>query len=289
MKLGAVFPQAEIGNDPVVIKDFVQAVEDLGYDYLSVYEHVNGVNSGWSGAWKTPYNYQHASHAPLVLLGYLTGLTQRLKLLTSIQVFPSRQTVLVATQAAEMDVLSGGRLRLGVTVGWDSPECQAGGADCYTHGRRIEEQIAVLRALWTKPLVTFKGEHHTIEEFGLNPLPVQRPIPIWISGMADVVLWHAARLGDGWFAPTLPIPRAKELVIKLRGYLEKVGREPGDLRIRCRVRMSMSSVWPEYVQLWRELGATHIELGTLGADLKTPQEHIEALRRFKAKVSRSRF
>ena len=149
-----------------------------------------------------------------------------------------------------------------------------------------EEQIALLRALWTRPLVTFKGERHAISEFGLNPLPVQRPIPNWISGAADADLRRAACLGDGWFAPTLPIPRAKELVNKLHAYLEEAGREPGDLRIRCRVSMAMSSVWPEYVGLWREMGATHIELSTMGADLKTPQEHVEALRRFKVKVNR---
>lgn len=276
MKLGAVFPQTEIGDDLVVIRDFAQAVEDLGYDYLSAYERVTGADPSWPDDWKAPYNCQHT---PLALFGYLAGLTQRLKLLTSIQVIPSRQTVLVARQAAGVDVLSGGRLRLGVAVGWDSPECQAMSAN-----KCIEEQIAVLRALWTKPLVTFKGEHHAMREFGLNPLPVQRPIPIWVGGMTDADLQRAARLGDGWFAPTLPIPQARELVSRLRGYLEEAGREPGDLRIRCRVRMSMSSVWPEYVGLWCEMGATHIELSTMGAGLKTPREHVEALRRFKIKV-----
>lgn len=277
MKLGAVFPQAAIGNDPAAIKDFVQTIEELGYDYLSVYERAGGASPDRLA------NYRHTFPTPLVLFGYLAGLTYRLKLLTSIQVFPSRQTVLVAKQAAKVDVLSGGRLRLDITVGRDWPEYRVGGTNFYHHGSRIEEQIAVLRALWTKPLVTFKGEHHTIKDLGINPLPVQRPIPIWIGGMTDAVLWRAARLGDGWFAPTLPIPQAQELVTKLHGYLEKAGREPGNMRIRCRVKMSMSSVWPEYVGLWRELGATHIELSTRGAGL-TSQEHIEVLRRFEAQV-----
>ena len=269
MKLGAVFPQTEIGNDLVGIRDFAQAVEDLDYDYLSAYECV-------TGDWQVPHTYQHT---PLTLLSHLVGLTHRLKLLTSSLVIPSQQTVLVARQAAGLDVLSGGRLRLGVAAGWDSPECQAMGAN-----KCIEEQIALLRALWTRPLVTFKGEHHAISEFGLDPLPVQRPIPIWVSGTADADLRRAARLGDGWFAPTLPIPQAKELVTRLHGYLEQAGREPGDLRIRCRVGMAMSSVWPEYVGLWRDMGATHVELGTMGAGLETPQEHVAALRRFRLKV-----
>jgi alkanesulfonate monooxygenase SsuD/methylene tetrahydromethanopterin reductase-like flavin-dependent oxidoreductase (luciferase family) len=279
MKLGAVFPQAEIRNDAVAIKDFVQAVEDLGYDYLSAYESVTGASPLQSGRWKSHYEAAYAWHAPRILFGYWAGSTHKLKLSTSIWAFPSRQMLSVAMQVAEMDALSGGRLRLGIAAGWVSSAYPV-----VDPNADIEEQIAILRALWTKPLVTFIGQQHTIDAHGINLLPVQRPIPIWISGATDADLRRVARLGDGWFAPTLPIPQARALVGKLHTCLKEAGREPGDIRIRCRVEMAMSYVWPEYVQLWRELGATHIELGTTGADLKTPQEHIEALRRFKTKI-----
>jgi alkanesulfonate monooxygenase SsuD/methylene tetrahydromethanopterin reductase-like flavin-dependent oxidoreductase (luciferase family) len=280
IKLGAVFPQAEIGNDAAAIKDFVQAVEDLGYDYLSAYEGATDTSLPRSGHWKVHYEAARAWHAPRVLFDCWANSTHKLKLLTGIWAFPSRQALPVALQAAEMDALSGGRLRLGVAAGWG-----LSGYPVVDPNADIEEQITILRALWTKPLVTFIGRQHALDAHGINLLPVQRPIPIWISGATDADLRRAARLGDGWFAPTLPIPQARALVGKLRVYLQEAGREPGDMRIRCRVKMTMSYVWPEYVQLWRGLGATHVELGTVGADLQTPQEHVEALRRFRTKVS----
>jgi probable F420-dependent oxidoreductase len=208
--------------------------------------------------------------------------TQRLEFATGILVLPSRQTVLVAKQAAGIDVLSGGRLRLGVAVGWNPLEYQAMDVDIHTRGRRIEEQIRVLRALWTQPLVTFKGEFHTIDDLGINPMPIQRPIPIWIGGIAAPILQRAARLADGWLPPTLPLERAEKLVTRLHTYLEEAGRELKGFGISARMKLSQASDWQKHLERWQSWGATHFELNTMGADLETPQAHIDALRRFKA-------
>ena len=281
MKLGAQFPQSEIGNDPLVIRDFVQAVEGLGYDCLSVYENVTGANPDRPGGWDAGYTYQDPTHTPLVLFGYLAGLTRGLKFLTNVLVLPSRQTVLAAKQAAEVDVLSGGRLRLGVAVGWNPLESQAMGADFRTRGRRIEEQIAVLRALWTQPLLKFTGEFHRLDDIGINPLPVQRPIPIWMGGLAEPVLRRAARLADGWLPPMLAKDRAAELLSRLRAYLAEAGRDPGSFGIRCRLDSRRPSQWPAQLDMWRALGATHVELVTSEAGLEMPAGHIGTLRRFR--------
>ncbi len=210
MKFGVVFPQTEIGDDPVAIKDYAQAAEGLGYDYLMTYEHVLGANPerpGWED-WR-PYTHQHAFHEPFVLFGYLAALTEKLEMVTAVLVLPQRQTPLVAKQAAQVDVLTNGRLRLGVGVGWNDVEYAGMGADFHTRGGRIEEQIKLLRDLWTKPLVKHEGEFETIDDMGINPLPVQRPIPIWVGGEADVVLRRMARIADGWFPQGTSAERVK--------------------------------------------------------------------------------
>src|SRR5947199_252247 len=178
MRVGVVFPQTEIGPDPIVVRDFVQAVEQMGFAHLAIYDHVLGADTSTRPGWRGPYTKDTQFHEPLVLFGYLAALTTSLELVTSIIILPQRQTALVAKQAAEVDVLSGGRMRLGVGLGWNKVEFEALGEDFHNRGKRIEEQIAVLRALWTEPVVDFKGEWHTIPEAGINPMPIQRSIPI---------------------------------------------------------------------------------------------------------------
>ncbi len=287
MRPGAVFPQTEIGSDPVVIRDYAQAIEGMGFDYLLTYEHVLGANPERPGGWRGIYTYRDAFHEPFVLFGYLAAVTQRLEFVTGILVLPQRPTALVAKQAATLDVLSGGRLRLGVAIGWNAVEYGALGYDFHDRGRRIEEQVVLLRELWTKPLVTFRGRYHTIDDAGLNPLPVQRPIPIWFGGHADAVLRRMARLGDGWIPNTMPPAQARDMVERLRQYLAEAGRDPDDFGIDARVtlRRQPEADWPAYVEGWRALGATHICLNTMGAGFKTIDAHLEALRRFRDVVS----
>ena len=209
MKLGVVFPQTEIEHSPAAIRDYAQAAEDLGYDYLLAYEHVLGANPERPGGWRGPYTHLHSFFEPFVLFSYLAGLTHRLQFTTGILILPQRQTVLVAKQAATLDALSGGRLRLGIGIGWNAIEYEALGEDFHTRGRRIEEQVELLRLLWTEPLVSFQGREHILSDAGIKPLPVQRPIPIWFGGSSDPVLRRMARLGDGWMPNPLPVDRGQ--------------------------------------------------------------------------------
>jgi probable F420-dependent oxidoreductase len=198
MRTGAVFPQTEIGADPVAVRDYVQAAESLGYTHLLAYDHVLGANAGSRPGWRGAYRHTDQFHEVMVLFGYVAGLTETLELATGILILPQRQTPLVAKQAAEIDVLSGGRLRLGIGIGWNHVEYEALSENFHDRGRRSEEQIEVLRLLWTNELSTYEGRWHTVSDGGINPLPVQRPIPIWFGGMDERVLRRLARLGDGW-------------------------------------------------------------------------------------------
>ena len=178
MKLGVVFPQTEIGADPVAVRDYVQAAESLGYDHMIAYDHVLGANAASRPGWEGTYQHTDMFHEPFVLFGYLAGITRSIEFVTGIVILPQRQTVLVAKQAAEVDVLSGGRLRLGIGIGWNAIEYEALGEDFHNRGRRSEEQIELMRALWTQELVTYEGRWHKVTDAGLNPLPARRPIPV---------------------------------------------------------------------------------------------------------------
>lgn len=290
MKLGVVFPQTELGTDPGAIRDFAQAAEALGYDHILAYDHVLGAKPR-GGEW-LGYTYEDMFHEILVLLGYLAGVTTRIELATGILILPQRQTALVAKQAAEVDVLSRGRLRLGIGVGWNSVEYEALGERFEERGRKVEEQIAVLRELWTKPLVTFTGRYHRIVDAGLNPLPVQRPIPIWMGGESDRVVRRIARMGDGWIlGGTLRSPHARHppvgggyaaMVEKLRGYLREAGRREDAVGLERRVAYPAGpEKWTSTLEEWRRLGGTHLSLSTMNAGLGTPAAHLEAMRRFR--------
>src|SRR3989442_10997287 len=212
MNIGVVFPQVEIGQDPGAIRDYAQAVEAMGYTHILVFDHVLGANPERPGGWKGPYTYRHAFHEPFVLFGFLASATRRVELVTGILILPQRQTALVAKQAAAVDVLSRGRLRLGVGVGWNPVEFEALGENFTNRGKRIEEQIDLMRALWTKELVTFHGQWHRVPDAGINPLPIQRPIPVWMGGESEVVVRRAARLADGWMPHFRPGPDAQAIV-----------------------------------------------------------------------------
>jgi probable F420-dependent oxidoreductase len=182
MKIGAVYPQTEYGNDPVAIRDYAQTAEGLGFSHVVAYDHILGANPNRPGGWQGPYTYQSAFQEPFVLFSFMAAATHTLEFTPGIIILPQRQTALVAKQAATLDVLSGGRLRLGVGLGWNEVEYISLGEDFHTRGQRIEEQLLLLRQLWTQPLVEFSGSWHTIPDAGINPLPVQRPIPIWFGG-----------------------------------------------------------------------------------------------------------
>ncbi len=288
MRVGVIFPQTEIGADPMVVADFARAAEDAGYHYLVAYDHVLGVvprAQGWLG-----YTYRDMFHEPFVLFGYLAAVTQRLELVNGILVLPQRQTAVVAKQAAEVDLLSGGRLRLGVGVGWNEAEFEALGEDFHTRGARIEEQVAVLRALWTQDVVTFQGRWHRIVQAGINPLPVQRPIPIWMGGESEAVLRRIARLADGWMAggalrtPTSRLPQAPggygAMVARLRDYARDAGRDPATVGVERRINYADGAPeWTGVAAAWREIGGSHLSVNTMRAGLDSPRAHVDAIRR----------
>jgi probable F420-dependent oxidoreductase len=287
MKVGVVLPQTEIGADPTGVRDYAQAVEEMGYTHILAYDHVLGASTENRPDWRGPYTTADMFHEPLVLFGYLAGITTRLEFVTGILILPQRQTALVAKQAAEVDVLSGGRLRLGVGIGWNQVEYEALGEDFHTRGRRMEEQIALLRLLWTQPVVDFKGKWDTIPQAGLNPLPVQQPIPIWIGATADTALERVGRTGDGWFPQMPPNDKARELVEKLREYTVQAGRDPSSVGIEPRITLRglTPEAWREQLEGWRDLGATHISVNTMGMSLPGVSAHIDMLRRFREVVS----
>lgn len=284
MKVGVVFPQVEIGNDPAVIRDYAQAVEAMGYTHALAFDHVLGADRDRHPGLKGPYTYQHPFHEPLVLFGFLAAATRQLELVSGIIILPQRQTALVAKQAATADVLSGGRLRLGVAVGWNFVEYEALGEDFKTRGQRIEEQIELLRLLWTKELVTFKGRWHRVSDAGINPLPVQRPIPLWMGGESEPVVRRATRLADGWMPHFRPGPEAQAIVDRLHGWVREAGRDPGKFGIEGRFSLAQvpRDQWGKELASWQAMrGVTHLCVHTVGLGLKKPAEHVDTLRRFR--------
>jgi probable F420-dependent oxidoreductase len=286
MNIGVVMPQTEIGNDPAAIKAYAEAIEAMGFTHILAFDHVLGANPDRPGGWKGPYTYRHAFHEPFVLFGFLAAATRRVELVTGIIILPQRQTVLVAKQAAAVDVLSGGRLRLGVAVGWNPVEFEALGEDFKTRGRRIEEQIAVMRTLWTRELVTVSGQGHRISDAGINPLPVQRPIPVWMGGESEIVKKRMARIADGWMPHFRPGPQAQAVVDRLHEVIRAAGRDPAHFGIEGRMTLSQipQGDWGKELETWRAMrGITHLCVNTMGLGLKTP-DHVEVLRQFRQTV-----
>ena len=282
MKIGVVFPQTEIGNDPAAIRDYAQTAEGLGFTHVLAYDHVLGANPDRPGGFSGPYTHLTPFHEVFVLLSYLAGVTQRLELVTGILILPQRQTVLVAKQAASLDVLSGGRLRLGVGLGWNEIEYIGLNENFHNRGKRIEEQVSLLRKLWAGPLVDFKGQWHTIPDAGLNPLPVNRSIPIWFGGHAEPVLRRAARLGDGWMPNYPRTAEAQHSLDLLSRLLEEGGRSRQEFGLESRLSYGAGDprIWEAVMGEWRAAGATHLSFNTMGSGFKTPQEHIRAIQKF---------
>ena len=238
MQLGVVFPQTEIGSDPAAIRDYAQAAEDAGYEHLLAFEHVLGAERDRPGGFEGPYDHETPFHEPFVLFGYLAGVTERLELVTGIVILPQRQTVLVAKQATEVHLLTGGRLRLGVAVGWNAVEFEGLGENFHDRGSRIEEQIALLRALWAKQSISFEGRWHHVTKAGINPLPPGGSIPIWMGGSSSPVIERTGRLADGWF-PQYPDPVDLPAGIEsVREAARAAGRDPAAIGIESLVRVA---------------------------------------------------
>lgn len=285
MKVGAIFPQTDMGKDAGAVRDFAQAVEGMGFDYTIAYDHVVGVDvearpDYLPGGRRPVYTSQSVFHEPMVLFAYLAAVTRKLGLATGIIILPQRQTVLVAKQAAEIDLLSGGRLRLGLGIGWNEVEYEALGMNFHNRGARSEEQIALMRELWTKDVVTFKGKWHTVNAAGINPLPVQRPIPVFLGGSADAVIQRIARIGDGWFINGGLTIENKSAIERMRQLAKEAGRDPSTIGIEGAVRYQASASAEDYAnaaRAWKDVGASHIAVNTLNIGLTTVEQHVMAL------------
>jgi probable F420-dependent oxidoreductase len=282
MNIGVVFPQTEFGNDPGAIRAYAQTAESLGYTHILAYDHVLGANPDRPGGWQGPYTYKNPFYEPFLLFSYMSAVTERIEFVTGILILPQRQTALVAKQAATLDILCHGRFRLGIGIGWNKAEYIALNQDFHTRGRRVEEQIDVLRQLWAKELVTYEGEWHHIPDAGLNPRPVQGSIPIWIGGRADVVLRRIARVGDGWLPGHSQAADAQPALDKLDAYLAEYGRSRSDIGIEPWLLYANGTpeTWQQTIDGWQAAGATHLSLNTMGAGLETADQHIAALGTF---------
>ena len=281
MRIGAIYPHFEFGSAPAAIRDYAQAAEELGFAHIGADDHVIGPNPERPGGWTGWVTYRTPFFEPFVLFGFMAAVTRKIELETCVLLLPQRQTTLVAKQAAGLDLLCGGRLRLGIGLGWNEIEYISLGENFHNRGRRVEEQIALLRCLWTEPHVDFHGSWHTIPDAGINPLPLQRPIPLWFGGQSEPVIRRAARLADGWMPLYSTPEQARPGLALLDRCLVEAGRSRAGFGLEARISYAGGpEEWARLLAAWQAAGATHISLVTTGCGLPTPAAHINALRRF---------
>ena len=277
MRIGVVFPQTELGGDAGAVRAYAQRAEELGFTHVLAYDHVVGADPAVHSGWDGPYDVHTTFHEPLVLYGYLAAVTS-MELVTGVIILPQRQTVLVAKQAAEADLLTGGKFRLGVGIGWNRVEYEALGQDFSTRGKRLDEQITLLRRLWTEQTVTFSGTFDRITGAGLAPRPVQRPIPVWVGAQSPPGYRRAGRLADGWFPQIGPGPQLDEARRIVTEAAVQAGRDPASLGMEGRLRWQRDQhELAAAMRQWQDAGATHLSVNTMGAGLKTVDDHLAAL------------
>jgi len=291
MKIGTVIPSQELGDDPLALRDFVQGAEELGFDYLQVTDHVVQIDPHGNPDIFAPYTIKDAFMEPFVTFGYVAACTRTIQMGTAILILPQRQAVLVAKQAAQADFLSGGRLRLGIGVGWAQVEYQALNMPWQNRGRLCEEQIEVMRGFWNNDLYEFQGKYHSIPESGLNPRPIQRPIPIWFGGMSAAVADRVGRLGDGWMPLGDPDALGPQFEI-MHAAAEKAGRKPEEIGVEAffaltvlmqDTRITLDQCM-EGAKRWRDRGATHFTFTPLGLGYTDVQDHLKVANAFRERM-----
>lgn len=283
MRTGVILPHFEFPPDPTALRDYAQTAEGLGFAHIGADDHIIGPNPNRPGGWNGWVTYQTDFYEPFVLFSFMVSITHTIEFCTCVLLLPQRQTVLVAKQAATLDILSAGRLRLGIGNGWNIIEYISLNADFHTRGRRIEDQVSLLRKLWTQPLVDYSSNWHTIPDAGISPLPVQRPIPIWFGGQSEAVIRRVARMGDGWMPLYGSAEEAQPGLDQLDQYLAEEGRSRAGFGLEARLHYGTGNpgVWQRSIKAWQAAGMTHISLITTGCGFTTPAQHLQALERFR--------
>jgi probable F420-dependent oxidoreductase len=286
MKIGVVYPQTELGGDPDAVRAFGLAAESLGYDHLLAYDHVLGATHDREPRLTGPYTELHPFHDPFVMFAYLAGITQRIEFTTGVLILPQRQTALVARQAADLDLLSHERLRLGVGIGWNYVEYDALGEDFATRGARADEQIGLLRRLWAEPVVSFAGKFDHIDRAGIPPRP-KRCIPIWIGGLSEAAFRRSGRFGDGHILMG-SVDDARQSSARIAHYLNEAGRTSEGFGLELPIGGPKTPAeTAETIAQWQEAGGTHASIVTMGKNLRTPQAHIDYIAEARTHIDRA--
>lgn len=283
MQYGAFFPTRDMPSDRIAIRDWAQAAEAIGFDYIEVSDHVLGADRTALPNFEGPYDIDDPFHETFTTLAFIAAATDRVSLSTGVLILPQRQTALVAKQAAQVDILCGGKLRLGIGVGWNPVEYDSLGENWRTRGRRQEEQIKLMNRYWTERTVDFNGEFDNVHHAGINPQALQQPIPVWFGGGVDAVLKRAAKYGAGWIPLGNPGSAVEAQIEKLHGYLKEQGRDPDGFGLECWVRSGIGdpAAWRAAADIWRKLGATHTTFYTSGQGIGAVDKQIDAMRAFK--------
>lgn len=288
MKIGCVFPHSEIGDDMSMIRDFFQTAEGLGYDHVLCIDHILCNRESKGAEWAHYYTVDRSFHEPLTLFAYASAVTTKITFASAVMVLPQRQAPLVAKQAAEVDQLSGGRLRLGCGIGWSPEEYGGLGMNYKTRARRFEEQIEVMRRLWTEEAITFKGDFHEIDDMGINPKPVQQPIPIWIGAFQENAIRRAVRLGDGYSLNPRAEPNdeTRRTLERVSQWQAEFDRDPSTYGLNATLHHweRSEAAWESDLQAWEDLGVSHVSFRTIDSNLPDPKAHLTELERF-AKLS----
>jgi probable F420-dependent oxidoreductase len=277
MRIGVVFPQTELGGDVGAVRAYGQGADALGFRHVLAYDHVVGADPAVYPGWDGPYDVHTTFHEPFVMFGYLAAITS-LELVTGIIIAPQRQTALLAKQAAEVDLLAEGRFRLGVGIGWNRVEYETLGQDFSKRGRRLDEQIELLRRLWTEQTVTWDGQFDHVKGAGLAPMPVQRPIPLWLGAQSPVAYRRVGRVADGWFPQISPGPDLTAAQSIIAEAATAAGRDPAAIAMEGRVTWRGDiDLLADRLGQWQRAGASHVSVNTMGARLDTVDEHLSAL------------
>ena len=294
MQLGASLPVGDIGTCPTVVRDYAQTLEGMGFNYIQAPDHVLGGNPAGHKDKARVGTSVTAYHDPFVLFSFIAGCTNKIGFAPGVLILAQRQAVLVAKQAASLDELSNGRLRLGIGVGWNELEFTGLNENFKNRGKRSEEQVQVMQALWANDHVDFKGKYHTIDDSGINPRPKSGRVPVWFGGHVDATLERTAKWGDGWMPLAYPADdSALKAFDKLRGLVAAAGRSMDDVGIEVWLSLGSDDTaqWRKDVAFWKAAGVTHITAHTTYASGhhkriagKTAAEHLAAIAKFQKAV-----